>query len=101
MTQFVHEATVELVDGADPRAIGGAITVALCGHWDHDPPCRWPHHTDISAAGDHHVVQTAFTVDPADEAIVRQKIVAALESGQQAGPDGRVSRWTTIGEFSP
>ena len=57
MTQFVHEATVELADGADPRAIGGAITVALCGHWDHQPPCRWPHHTDISTAGDHHLVE--------------------------------------------
>ena len=68
--------------------------MALCGHWDHEPPCRWPHHTDISAAGDHHVVRTAFTVDPADEPMVRQKIVAALETGQQAGPDGRVSRWT-------
>ena len=52
MTEFVHEATVELADGADPRALGGAITVALCGHWEHEPPCRWPHHTDITAAGD-------------------------------------------------
>ena len=98
--EFVHEATVDLADDADPRALGGAITVALCGHWDHEPPCRWPHHTDISAADDRHVVRTAFTVDPADEPVVRQKIVAALESGQQAGPDRRVSRWTTIGELS-
>ena len=58
------------------------------------PPCRWPHHTDISAAGDRHAVRTSFTVEPSDEPTVRQKIVAALETGQQAGPDGRVSRWT-------
>jgi hypothetical protein len=40
MTEFVHEATVELADDADPRALGGAITVALCGHWEHDGACR-------------------------------------------------------------
>jgi hypothetical protein len=50
VSEYVHEATVEIADGADPRALGGAITVA--------------------------------------------RIVAALESGEQAGPDGRVSRWT-------
>ena len=94
MTEQVHEASVELADGADPRAVGGAITVALCGSWEHEPPCRWPHHTDISAAGDRHVVRTSFTVDLSDEPLVRQKIVAALESGEQAGPDGQLSHWT-------
>ena len=33
-------------------------------------------------------------MEPADEPTVRQMIVAALESGEQAGPDGQVSRWT-------
>ena len=93
MTQYAHEATVQLAEGADPRALGGAITVALCGTWDHEPPCRWPHHTDIVTAGDRHVVRTTFTVEPSDEPIVRQKIVAALESGEQSGPDGHISRW--------
>ena len=96
--QFIHEATVQLAEGADPRAPGGAITVALCGHWDHEPPCRWPHHTDVSAAGGHHVVRTAFTVEAADEPVVRQKIAAALQTGQQAGPDGNISRWTGTDE---
>ena len=94
MTEYVHEATVHLAEGADSRALGGAITVALCGTWDHESPCRWPHHTDVAAAGDRHVVRTSFVVEPPDEAIVREKIVGALESGEQAGPDGRVSRWT-------
>ena len=97
--QILHEATVQFADDADPRAVGGAITVALCGHWEHEPPCQWPHHTDVSAAGDHHVVRISFTADPADEPVVRQKIFAALESGQQAGPDGQISRWT-VGEGS-
>lgn len=94
MTQYVHEATVELADGADPRALGGAITVALCGHWEHEPPCRWPHQTDIAAVGEGHLVRTSFTVEPSDAPNVRQMIVAALESGQQAGPDGQISHWT-------
>ena len=94
MTEFVHEATVELADGADPRAPGGAITVALCGHWAHEPPCRWPHHTDTSATDGGHLVRTVFTVPPDDEFTVRRRIAAALESGEQVGPDGHVTRWT-------
>ena len=94
MTDFVHEAAIDLANGADPRAPGGAITVALCGHWEHEPPCRWPHHTDITPEGDRHVVRTVFTAAPEEEPAVRQRIVEALESGRQTGPDGRVSRWT-------
>jgi hypothetical protein len=100
VTEYVHEATVHLADGADSRAVGGAITVALCGTWDHEPPCRWPHHTDIAAAGDGHVVRTSFIVEPRDEAVVRERIVEALESGEQAGPDGHTSRWT-LSEAAP
>jgi phage-related baseplate assembly protein len=32
-----------------------------------------------------------------EEPAVRQRIVEALESGQQAGPNGQVSRWTVLG----
>jgi hypothetical protein len=46
-------------------------------------------------------VRTSFRVDPAEESLVRQKIVAALESGQQADPDGLVSRWTLLEHASP
>ena len=31
---------------ADDGAPGAAVTVALCGHWEHPPPCPLaPHHT--------------------------------------------------------
>ena len=34
-------------------APGGAITVALCGSWDHEPPCPLaPHHTRAHRSGD-------------------------------------------------
>ena len=46
---FAFEALLELEPGTDTRAPGGAVTVALCGAWEHDGPCRWPHHSDIDA----------------------------------------------------
>ena len=44
---YVYEAELELAPGADSRAPGGAVTVALCGHWKHEGPCRWPHYSEI------------------------------------------------------
>jgi hypothetical protein len=94
VTDYVHEASVDLADGADPRALGGAITAALCGSWEHEPPCRWPHHTDIASTDGHQVVTTVFTAEPDDEAAVRGKIVDALRSGSLIGPDDRQTRWS-------
>ncbi len=87
VTQFVHEATVELADGADPRALGGAITVALCGHWEHEPPCPWPHHTDISA------VERPSGADRVRRCARRRAARAAADRrGTRVGPTGR-PRW--------
>ena len=45
---FAHDAVVVLDAGGDDRAPGGAITVELCGHWDHEPPCPLAaHHTGV------------------------------------------------------
>ena len=101
MTEFTHRALVELVGDGDPRALGGAITTALCGHWEHDGACRWPHRTEIAPAGNDHLVTTIFTVDPANEAVVRERIRAAIRSGELAGPDGRLSRWAVRGAPPP
>jgi hypothetical protein len=86
---FVHTATLRLDEGADPRAPGGAVTVALCGHWEHDGPCRWPHHTGIDAEGDTHLVRTVAAAPPQEEGDVRRRIHDAL-----AG-DGR---WTVLSD---
>jgi len=33
--------------GDSANALGGAITIALCGHWDHTPPCPLaPHYVE-------------------------------------------------------
>jgi hypothetical protein len=87
---------VTLGPGGDPTAPGGAVTVALCGHWDHEPPCPFaPHHTDAKRVADDEVaLRILFAVEPAREDEVRSLIGKALASGQQAGPDGRVTRWT-------
>ncbi len=49
---YVVAASVALEDGADPASVGAAVTVELCGHWDHPGPCRWPHNNEIEAARD-------------------------------------------------
>jgi hypothetical protein len=103
---YAHDAVVTLGPGGDPAALGAAITVALCGHWDHEPPCPLaPHHTDATPAGDDTFrLRVLFAADPADEERVRSLITQALSSGRSTvtqalssgrstGPDGRVTRW--------
>jgi len=92
---YAHDAVVILDSGGDSRAPGGAITVALCGHWDHQPPCPLaPHHTDATPAGDDTVrLRVLFAAEPHDEPRVRALIGKALSSGRLTGPDGRVTRW--------
>jgi hypothetical protein len=77
-------------------APGGAITVALCGHWDHEPPCPLaPHHSAAERADDGVLrLRVLFAADPDDEERVRSLIGQALSAGQLTGPDGRVSTWT-------
>ena len=36
---FAHDAVVAMQQDDSPNALGGAITKALCGGWDHPPPC--------------------------------------------------------------
>ena len=92
---YAHDAVVILDADGDPRAPGGAITVALCGHWDHEPPCPLaPHHTDATPAGDDTLrLRVLFAAEPADEERVRSLITEALSSGRLTGPDGRITRW--------
>jgi hypothetical protein len=77
MTQaYVHEATVIVSEGTNPAAVGAAVTVALCGHWEHDGPCRWPHNNQIQDAR----FRTIFVAAADDEPEVRRRIRAALHS---------------------
>ena len=75
---FVHQAELLLATGTDPAAPGAAVTVALCGHWEHEGPCRWPHNSAISAERGAARFRTLFVADAADELTVRDLIVGAL-----------------------
>jgi len=91
---FAHEAIVIIEPDGDRRAIGAAITVALCGHWEHEPPCPLaPHHTATEAVGDEVAIRVLFAAEPADETEVRGRIDSALASSSQEGPDGVITRW--------
>ena len=69
---FVHEIELDLADGTDPAAPGAAVTTALCGHWEHEGPCRWPHNNALDASAAVAVLRTLFIVPSADEAEVRR-----------------------------
>jgi hypothetical protein len=80
---FAHDAVVTLAPGGDERAPGAAITVALCGHWEHEPPCPLaPHHTGATPGpGGELRLRVLFAAAPDDEAEVRGRIDAALAAG--------------------
>ncbi len=83
---------------ADLRAPGAAITAALCGHWDHQPPCPLAaHHTRTKRVGDRIHLRTLFATEPDSESTVRQHIDPALSSGQLQGPDGVITSWQLSG----
>ncbi|MFF2029006.1 hypothetical protein [Arthrobacter sp. NPDC058192] len=49
---LAHTAVVALPSGGDQAAPGAAITLELCGSWDHEPPCPLaPHHTEARRTG--------------------------------------------------
>lgn len=91
---FAHDAAVRLAPGGDERALGAAITVALCGHWEHEPPCPLaPHHTSVSRVGDDLRLRVLFAVEPEREELARGRIDAALAGGHLEGPDDLVTTW--------
>ena len=71
---WVHEARIDVAPTTDPAAIGAAVTVALCGHWEHEGPCRWPHNNQYDAG----YYRTIFVCTTFDEPAVRQRVRAAL-----------------------
>jgi hypothetical protein len=90
----VHSATVVLEEGADEAAPGAAVTVALCGHWDHEGACRWPHHSTVAARdGQAVTLRTIVAFEPGERELVGRRIALALRSGRLDGPSGS-SRWS-------
>ncbi len=94
---FAHDAVLTLEPGGDEHAPGGAITVALCGSWSHQPPCPLaPHHTRVHRSGDEVTLRLLFAADPADEARVRRLVDEALARGWGDAEDGSRTGWRLI-----
>jgi hypothetical protein len=85
----VYGVDVELVlePGTDPRAPGGEVTVALCGHWEHDGACRWPHNSSIGDGGSPARLRTVVAVDDDERDDVFGRIESALRADE---------RWTVV-----
>ncbi len=94
---YAHDALLDPEPALDHRAPGGAVTLALCGSLDHEPPCPLaPHHTTVEVEGARLRVRVLFAVEAADEARVRALVESALASGVWTYPDGVVSTWTLV-----
>ena len=79
-TPHVHEATLRLEDEADPAAVCAAVTVELCGAWDHHGGCRWPHNNEIWPEGKSATFRTLFVAPPSQIREVHDRIGLALRS---------------------
>ena len=91
---FAHEAVLVMDADADLRAPGAAVTVELCGGWEHEPPCPLaPHVSEATREGPEVRLHVLFTTEPEHEATVRRRIDRALAAGRLQGPDGAVTEW--------
>lgn len=83
MPAYVLEASIDLADGVDSRAVGAAVTVELCGHWEHEGPCVWPHNSNIDTDRSPAVLRTIYVADEDERAEVQGRIEAALRAGAE------------------
>ncbi|HEX8303955.1 MAG TPA: hypothetical protein VF612_03685 [Jatrophihabitans sp.] len=91
---FAHDAELVMPAAGDDGAPGAAITVALCGHWEHQPPCPLaPHHTSADRDGDTVRIRTLFAAEPGHAEEVHRRIEQALRAGELSRPDGPNARW--------
>lgn len=95
-SSIVHEARLRFGEDADTAAPGGAVTVSLCGQWDHDGPCHWPHHCRVREEDGEHVLRVVVAADDDEMDVVRSRIEAAIGRGVQTGPDGRTTTWSVV-----
>ena len=77
------EAKLHLAAAVDPAAVGAAVTTELCGRWNHDGGCRWPHNNEIGDQGENRLAtfRTLWLAPETDEAEVRTRIEKALNDG--------------------
>jgi hypothetical protein len=94
---FAHDAVLRLDPGGDENAPGGAITIALCGSWTHEPPCPLaPHHTRVHRTGPELTLRLLFAAEPEDEPRVRRLVHDVLSRGWGDSPDGSRTTWQLL-----
>jgi hypothetical protein len=71
---------LELAHDVDPAEVGAAVTVELCGHWEHEGPCRWPHNNCIETDSAPARFRTLFVAPSAEANEVHERIDRALRS---------------------
>ncbi|PRY48385.1 hypothetical protein LY71_10922 [Geodermatophilus tzadiensis] len=99
--RFAHDALLSIELGADDRAPGGVITVALCGSREHEPPCPLaPHHTRAERAGDEVRLRVLFAAEPDEESRVRAMIDDALAAGMGVTPEDGTVSWRLVGTWA-
>ena len=102
---FAHDAVVELAGDGDEALAGpgAAITLRLCGSWDHAGPCPLsPHHTAAERVAGHDFrarLRILFAAHPEDEALVRREIDAALATGGVTDPEGVARHWRLVDSY--
>src|ERR1700722_2245026 len=91
---FAHDAVVAMQQDDSPNALGGAITQALCGGWDHLPPCPLaPHYVTNVPEGETVTLRVVFATEPLNEQRVRSLIGEALAAGGLTVPARGVAPW--------
>jgi hypothetical protein len=80
------DVELELGPGTDSRAPGGKVTRELCGHWEHEGPCRWPHNSRIDRDVKPTRLRTIVVISDIDRDDVLRRIEGALR---------RDDRWET------
>ena len=85
---MVLETTVTLGDLTDPASLGAAITTGLCGHWEHEGACRWPHHTEVTDVTGGTAAIRTVVVARGDRDDVERRIRDSLGRGHLPGREG-------------
>ncbi len=94
---YVQDALVRMDPMDDADAVGAAVTVALCGDWQHEPPCPLaPHHTRTHREERTVQVRILFATEPPLQAKVRRRIDRALSEGTATTPAGDTVSWQLL-----
>lgn len=105
LASYVHQAILVMGPEADLDAPGAAITLKLCGSWDHSPPCRVPHHVHAEGTGATVSLRVLFVAEPENEQDVRRRIDQALSAGRVTDRAGASTHWqfgsSAAAELSP